>query len=204
MEAINHRGISHSKTCPVWQLAKSSLEDYVGSALWDFSYPRAPPSCWVPPPHGFYKINVDGASSNLENSSSIGVVIRDSFGQVVAAVRKPLQACFTAEITEVMALEQGVLLAQEIQLSRVIFESDSLNAIQAVKDKASGSNYGHIVQGILQVSESFETCCFKLLSRNFNSVAHELALLARRSGTQHLWIGVTPPCVTSFIQADLM
>ena len=85
-----------------------------------------------------------------------------------------------------MALEHGVLLAQELQLSRVIIESDSLNAIQAVHDKATGSNYGHIVQGILQVSESFETCLFKHLSRNFNSVAHELAQLARRPGTQHL------------------
>ena len=95
-------------------------------------------------------------------------------------------------------------MAQELQLSRVIFESDSLNAIQVVHDKATGSSYGHIVQGILQASESFESCLFKHLSRNFNSVAHELAQLARRSGTQHLWFGVTPPCVTSLIQADMM
>ena len=140
----------------------------------------------------------------MENSSSIGVVIRDSFGQVVAALSKPLQPCFTAELSEVMTLEHGVLLAQEIQLSRIIIESDSLNAIQAIHDKATGSSYGHIVQGILQVSESFETCLFKHLSRNFNSVAHELAQLARRSRPQHVWIGVTPPCVTSFIQADMM
>ena len=58
----------------------------------------------------------------MENSSSIGVVIRDSFGQVVAALSMPLQACFTAELSEVMALEHGVLLAQELQLSRIIIE----------------------------------------------------------------------------------
>ena len=84
---------------------------YACSALWDFSHPRAPSTCWVPPPHGFHKINVDGVSSDLENSSSISVVIRDSFGQVVASLSKPLQACFTAELSEVMALEHGVLLA---------------------------------------------------------------------------------------------
>ena len=56
------------------------------------------------PPHSFHKINVNGASSDLKNSSSFGVVIRDSFGQVVAALSKPLHACFTAEISEMMAL----------------------------------------------------------------------------------------------------
>ena len=188
----------------MWQLAKSSVENYVCSSSWDFSQPRAPQTYWLPPPHGFHKINVDGASSDLENSSSIGVVIRDSFGHVVAALSRPLHACFAAEILEVLALEQGVLLAQELQLSRIILESDSLNVIQAIHDKATGSSYGHIVQGILQASESFESCIFKHLSRNFNTVAHELAQLARRSGTQHLWFGTTPPCVTSLIQADML
>ncbi|XP_023884264.1 uncharacterized protein LOC111996510 [Quercus suber] len=61
-----------------------------------------------------HKINVDGASSESDCSSSIGVVIRDSLGQVVAALCKPLQACFPAELTEIMAVEQGVLLAQEL------------------------------------------------------------------------------------------
>ena len=88
----------------VWQLANSSVENYVCSSLWDFGQPGAPPTCWVPPPHSFHKINVDGASSDLKNSSSFGVVIRDSFGQVVAALSKPLHACFTAEISEMMAL----------------------------------------------------------------------------------------------------
>ena len=86
-------------------MAKSSVENYVCSALWDFSHLRDPPTCWFPPPHGFHKINVNGASSDLENSSSIGVVIRDSFDQVMVALSKPLQACFTAKLLEVMALE---------------------------------------------------------------------------------------------------
>ena len=64
-------------------MAKSSVENYARSALWDFSHLRDPPTCWFPPPYGFHKINVNGASSDLENSSSIGVVIRDSFDQVI-------------------------------------------------------------------------------------------------------------------------
>nr|POE52991.1 hypothetical protein CFP56_06853 [Quercus suber] len=130
-----------------------------------------------------HKNNVNGASSESDCSSSIGVVIRDSLGQVVAALCKPLQACFPAELTKIMAVEQGVVLAQELQLPRVIVESDSSNVIQAIQEKATGSSFGHIIQRILQTCESFESCFFKHLSRNFNSVAHELAQHARRSNS---------------------
>lgn len=75
----------------------------------------------------------------------------------MAALCKLLQACYSAELTEVIDLEQGVLLAQELQLPQVIFESDLLIVIQAINDKATRNNYGHLIQGILQAKDSFET-----------------------------------------------
>ena len=85
----------------------------------------------------------------------------------------------------------------------VIFESDALAVIQAVNDKAAGSMYGHLIQGILQVCKSFESCHFKHLSRSFNSVTHELAQYARRTGNRQIWKGVAPPFVLSFLPSDL-
>ena len=87
-------------------------------------------------------MTLQGLSSEHDRFSSVGVIIRDCNGQVVAALCEPLEACYSAELTEVIALEQGVLLAQELQLPRVIFESDSLTAIQAINHKAMGNNYG--------------------------------------------------------------
>ena len=150
-----------------------------------------------------FKVNVDGASSDQEGFSSVGVVIRDSSGQVMAAICLPLQSYFSVELTEVFALEQGVLFAQELQLSRVIFESDALAVIQAVNDKATRSFFGHLIQGILQNCESFESCHFKHLNRRFNSVAHELAQHARRTGNYQIWKGIAPPFVLSFLHSDL-
>ena len=50
----------------------------------------------------------------------MGVVVRDFNGQVVAALCLSLQSYFFAELTEVFALEQGVLFAQELQLPWVL------------------------------------------------------------------------------------
>ena len=59
-------------------------------------------------------------------NSGVGVVIRDEFGRVIAALCKSLISQFPAAWTELYALEQGILLAQEMELSHVIFESNAL------------------------------------------------------------------------------
>ena len=71
-------------------MAKNVSEDFVSSTTWDLGQPRTTPSSWVPPPSEFHKINVDEASSELDSFSSVGVVIRDCKGDVVAALCKPL------------------------------------------------------------------------------------------------------------------
>jgi len=90
-------------------MAKIAVEDYACSASWDFDLTRPALSKWVPPLPGIHKMNVDGASSEQDNFSSVGVAIRDNNGQVVAALCLPLQSYYSAELTEIFALEQGVL-----------------------------------------------------------------------------------------------
>ena len=78
--------------------------------------------CWVAPPPGFLKVNVDGASSiDGSGTSGIGVIIRDDLGGIVAALCKVLPVHYPTELTEFFALEHGVLLAQDLNISNVIF-----------------------------------------------------------------------------------
>ncbi|XP_075645719.1 uncharacterized protein LOC142616838 [Castanea sativa] len=186
-------------------MARSSIEDFSVAATNDLYTPRpTPSSCWSPPPPGVFKINVDGASSDLEESSSIGVIIIDCNGETVAALCKPLQSHYPAELVEVFAMEQGILLAQELQLPRVMFESDASNVINAINDFALGTSFGHIIQDIIQAQASFVFCTFRHLNRAYNYAAHELALFARRNDSHQRWIGVTPSFLVSIVQADML
>ena len=93
-------------------MARSSIEDFSDTATIDLFAPRPTlSSCWSPPPPSVFKINVDGASSDLNGTSSIGVIIRDFNGETFAALCKPLQSHYPAKLVEVLALEQGILLA---------------------------------------------------------------------------------------------
>ena len=151
----------------VWQLATCTLEDFKKANSLALTPPSHPSSRWETPPQGVFKINVDGATSDQGNNSSIGVIIRDCNDHVVAALSKYLQGRFAADQVEALAVEQGILLAQELQLSSVIVESDALTVIQAINDNITGNDLGHILQGVLLVCESFESCFFKHLSRDF-------------------------------------
>ena len=48
-----------------------------------------------------------------------------------------------------MAMDQGVLLAQEMHLTHVIFEANALLVKQAINN-TTGNDFGHIIQEIQQ------------------------------------------------------
>ena len=61
---------------------------------------------------------------------------------------KSLQAHYPPDTVEAIALENGIILAHEMNISGVIFESDSLSIVQSVYAKKTGGTLGHIFSGI--------------------------------------------------------
>ena len=96
---------------------------------------RAPNMGWAAPPPGVCKINVDGATSENGMLSSVEVLIKDYRGVVVAARGRLLPALYTVEVTKAYAIEEGIKLACELQLSRIILESDSTIVVQMLNSK---------------------------------------------------------------------
>ena len=90
----------------IWDLAKSIVGEFNVASSWDFSIGQSPLLGWAAPSLGFAKVNVDGACS-IDGSgiSSVGVIIRDEFGSVIAALCKALPSHFSTEWTEFLALE---------------------------------------------------------------------------------------------------
>ena len=84
---------------------------------------------WEAPPLGMFKINVDGATSNDGRPFSAGVIIRGNKGKLLAALNKVLQGQYSSLESKIMALENGILLAKEMALSLVIFESNALTLV---------------------------------------------------------------------------
>ena len=101
-----NNAIHNDVGCPptqVWEIAKRSLIDFTSNLPDHPSHPtvRADQS---PPLPGFHKINVDGATANNEEHSSIGVIIQDHTRATIGAFNKLLPSTFPASITEAFAL----------------------------------------------------------------------------------------------------
>ena len=112
---------------------------------------------WIALPSGVFKINVDGATSEIDRNSSVGVVIRDAASNVHAACYKYLQGQYSMEEVEVLAMECGLLLAKEHKLSQIILESDTLTAFSNVTTAETNGYLGHVYQGILSLLSSFSS-----------------------------------------------
>ena len=72
---------------------------------------------WEAPPSDMCKVNVDGAVSGDSRSSSVGVIIRNSKGEPIAPFCKLLPGQYLSLETEIIALENGILLAKEMGLT---------------------------------------------------------------------------------------
>ena len=101
---------------------------------------------WHPPPDGCLKINFDGATFNDINKAGLGVVIRDSFGQVLASLSEQIQLPFSSDLVEAMATARALSFVAEFGFSRFILEGDSKLIIKALQSKEDSlAPFGHIL-----------------------------------------------------------
>ena len=156
------------------------------------------------PPPGYFKVNVDGASPLDGNGTSgVGAIVRNSDGKVVAALCKALPSIYPAAWTELFALEQGIFLAQQMAISKVIFESDAALAVQAVSQGSCDGEIGHIIHGILEAKSFFSDCSFRHMNRAFNGATHKLAQFAKWTSASHVWKDDFPLFLNSFSHSAL-
>ncbi|KAK1669486.1 hypothetical protein QYE76_057645 [Lolium multiflorum] len=86
---------------------------------------------WTRPGDNEVKLNVDGAFS-WEDRAGIGMVLRDQQGEVIFTACRQLQTCRDATEAEIMAIEEGVILALQWTDLRLIVESDCSLAVELI------------------------------------------------------------------------
>ena len=71
------------------------------------------------------KINFDGANFSETNTSGIGVVVRDSAGNVRASMSQQLSQAYSAEEIETVAACKALQFASDIGIRVAVLEGDS-------------------------------------------------------------------------------
>ena len=95
------------------------------------------------------KVSMDGAFSGADGSAAAGMVLRRSDGSVIFAAYQCIFNCNDALEAELHALMQGMALANQHCEGSVIVQTDSSEAMLAMKgDGLRFSAYGHLVAEI--------------------------------------------------------
>ncbi|XP_065630784.1 uncharacterized protein LOC136068061 [Quercus suber] len=104
------------------------------------------PNNWRPPCSNFYKANFDGVVFQDFQKAGIGVVIRDSNGEVIGALSESSFLPATIEDVEAIACRRAASFVRDARLEKVVFEGDSKTIIRAINsDFTCLASFGHIV-----------------------------------------------------------
>ncbi|KAL0011639.1 hypothetical protein SO802_006747 [Lithocarpus litseifolius] len=96
-----------------------------------------------------YKINYDGALSNADNKSGIGVVVRDCQGEVIALLVQQLDQAYQPVEVEAMAACRAVEFGSDLGLHRAIVKDDSELVVKALRCKDNRlAPYAHLINDV--------------------------------------------------------
>ena len=189
----------------IYGTAMSVLQEYysaqeIGSKTRDASPCR---NKWTPPPHGWYKVNADGAVFSKQKWAGIGVIARDDQGRVVAAMSKRLKVPLGAVEVEAKALKAAAGFAKDIGVQKVIFESDSLVVCSAVQGAAEPPiTIANIISSTIQIMQQIQQVEVQHLRRDGNRAAHGLARYAQNVNDFVTWMEETPTIINSEVVSD--
>lgn len=131
---------------------------------------------WSPPLDLSYKVNVDGATFSELGAVGIRVIVRDAYGQVVAALSSKLMAPLGAIETEAKALEAGMQFARDVRIQEFILESESLVLIRLLMGLSSPpTSVASVVQGLMEFRGEFYKVSFSHVHRQCNRLTQLLA-----------------------------
>ena len=116
---------------------------------------------WKPPDAALFKTNFENAVFEDLGAARIGAVVRNSSGEVLAALSEinPLPSSIVA--LETVVARRAILFVYELGFSGIIFEGDSEEAISTIKKQSfQHPVVGHFVKNIVYSVSMFQYYSF--------------------------------------------
>ncbi|XP_065638610.1 uncharacterized protein LOC136071363 [Quercus suber] len=158
---------------------------------------------WRPPTGSVYKLNFDVAVLANTRSSGVGVVIRNSLGEVMAGLSTYGPVVASNEEAEVLACRKVVEFAIDAGFMDLMIEGDNAMVMKAnVFPRLDRSRLGHIYDDIRTLAAGFRSLSVGCIKRSANSVAHSLARYASHLEEELVWLEESPPPAPDALYLD--
>ncbi|KAL4335266.1 hypothetical protein GQ457_07G037440 [Hibiscus cannabinus] len=182
---------------------KSYLMDLsIISNRWNLSN-QVPTVQWSPPIPPFVKLNFDASFRQGERLASLGWVLRDDEGFILAAECALAHHISSSFAAEALAAKKGVKAAIDLGFRKVIVEGDSLTVITKLKSTDRDfSEIGAITEDTRCFLRNLECSRLSFIRRRGNRVAHELARERFSITADQSWIEEAPARIEAIAAED--
>ncbi|XP_050289950.1 uncharacterized protein LOC126728124 [Quercus robur] len=150
-----------------------------------------------------FKANYDGAVFAESEEAGIGVIVRDSKGEVIAALAEKIPYPGSVEVLEALAARRAAKFVVELGLSAAEIEGDSEVVWRALK-AADGAHsaWGVIIKDTMSIVGSLRTFSFSHTRRQGSCAAHALAKRAIVSFPLLVWMEYVPTDISHVVISD--
>lgn len=121
-------------------------------------------------------MNIDASFHNSSKSAGFGALIRNSRGELMAAISAKLPDCRDAFQAEARAFLQSLLWIRDIGMTGVHLETDCLNLVTALNAPPNtwATDLDHILEAAHRLITGVQVPDFKHIRRKANKAAHAL------------------------------
>ena len=124
---------------------------------------------WKPPDTGLLKTNFDGPVFEDLGAVGIGIMVRNSSSEVLAALFEIIPLPSSIVVLETIAARRAILFTRELGCSGSIIEGDSEEAILAIKNQSfQHPLVGHLVNDIVSLVSTLQYSSFSHTRRQCN------------------------------------
>ena len=150
-----------------------------------------------------HKLNYDAVVFADYASSGFGAVIRNSSGEVMAAMTAKGPAVQDSDKAELLACRKALEFAIDAGFTVLIVEGDSVNATRCIASgKDNQSALGHVVGDIRHLMGAVEWSSVSCTKGNGNTVAHVLARYAQHVNSDLFWMEEVPSIAFDSVNSD--
>jgi hypothetical protein len=155
---------------------------------------------WTAPEPGHAKLNTDGAFLN-SSEAGIGMVLNHE-GKVVVAAYQEVQQCQDATEAELMTIEEGIQLSLMSTNLPFLIETNCSEACELIQQTTPNTSiYAFRISVIRELIREGNISVMKV-SRDSNTVSHELARIGRIRWWSNVWFSNLPPEVSRAVDQD--
>ena len=134
----------------------------------------------------------------------MGVIIRNSQGEVMASLSARGPAVASSKEAEVLACRKAVEFAIDVGFMDLVIEGDNATVMKAiVSPRLDRSRQGHIYDDIRTLAVGFRSLFVGCIKRSANFVAYSLARYASHLEEELVWLEESPPPALDALHLDV-